>query len=301
MIALLLVACGSEPAEVPAVEPVELRVFLDGAPRTGGGTVVVQAEYDPAGNLELPEPVSTDGKLSFTADGPPVEELIGARRVVTQRYLFRGPNGSYEIPPLTARWDGKDADAEGKSTALFVDLGVKPPAQDGLVDIVEPEPLVSLPWLAIGAVVALFAAGLGFAFRPRRAPVVAAEPPPPPDQLALAAWDRVRRDPQLTVDDKAQQIARIFREYVEAVLGYEATSRTTFELLAHLEALQHLPEGNVPRARRVLRAADRVKFAEERPGVDGKTAVAMWLEELDADLRGFVDSTRPSAWTGSPR
>ena len=55
-----LLACG-EPADVPneAEPPVELRVTLDGAPKKGGGALVVQAEYDPAGTVTLPEPAAT--------------------------------------------------------------------------------------------------------------------------------------------------------------------------------------------------------------------------------------------------
>ena len=53
--------------------------------------------------------------------------------------------------------------------------------------------------------------------------------------------------------------------------------------------MQHLPEGNMARARRLLRATDRVKYAELRPGQD-------FFEDLEADLRAFVGSTRPRTW-----
>jgi hypothetical protein len=114
-------------------------------------------------------------------------------------------------------------------------------------------------------------------------------PAVPPDVACLRAWDAVRRDTTLSIDEKAAALSVLFRAYVEDVLGFEATARTTSEILEHLRGLTHLPEGNVTRAQRVLRATDRVKFAEHRPAED-------WLAELDADLRAFVHSTRPSVW-----
>jgi hypothetical protein len=293
MIALLLAACGTQQGTVEDDESaLELRVVLDGVPAKGGGAVIVQAEYDPDGEITLPDPVVD--RLTFEADGPALHERLGDRDVVTQRYVFRGPKGSYEIPPLTAKWTGEGGEVEAKSTAVFVDLDVPPPREGEIEDIVEPAPLRRIPWRPIAVVTALFAGGLFLAFRPRRRSEIVAEPPPPPDVLALRQWVRVRDDASLTIDDKAREVARIFREYIEAVLGFEATSRTTFELLEHLGSLRHLPEGNVPRARRMLRAADRVKFAEERPA-------GGWVEELDSDLRAFVESTRPSAWKASDR
>lgn len=273
-------------AKAEAAKHVRLKVMLQGTPRGGGGTLVVQAEYDPAGAIGLPEPAVD--RLTFTPDGPPQQEPIGDRVVVTQRYVFTGPKGSYEVPPLTARWTPKDGAAfEVQSTPVFVDIDVPPPRDEQPKDIVEPDEIRRWPWVVITLVGGLFAAGLAYAFRPRRRSVEPVAPPVPADVAAIRAWEAVRDDPRLTIDDKAREVARIFRVYVEAVLGFEATSRTTHELLQYLGGLVHLPEGNVPRAKRVLRAADRIKFAEHRPDGD-------WLVELDADLRAFVDSTRPS-------
>ena len=107
-------------------------------------------------------------------------------------------------------------------------------------------------------------------------------------RVALEAWDRIRGDAALQVEQKATALAELFRVYVEGVLGFEATARTTREILDHLGSLTHLPEGNVHRAKRILRATDLVRFAEDRPRTPEE-----WLADLDADLRGFVDATRP--------
>ena len=89
--------------------------------------------------------------------------------------------------------------------------------------------------------------------------------------------------------DKAKALSSIFRDYAEAVLSFPASAWTTTEILEKMRSMSHLAEGNVPRARRLLRATDKVKYAEHRPGED-------FFEDLDADLRAFVGSTRPHAW-----
>ena len=111
----------------------------------------------------------------------------------------------------------------------------------------------------------------------------------PPDLVALRQWDAIRSDEGLDDETRAQGASRIFREYTEAVLVFPASSWTTSEILRHLQRLAHLPQGNLPRAKRLLRATDRLKFA-------GESARDELFDELDADLRGFVASTRPSKW-----
>lgn len=294
MIALWWLACGGEPSAAPLLAdgPLVVRTALDGAVQKRGGALLVQVAYDPAGEVSVPMPQATG--VTFTPDGEPRVERIGGRDVVTQRFVFEAPSGSYEIEPLGVTWTGPDgATATAAAGAVFVDVGVEPPRPAEIADIVEPSRVRAVPWLAGAAVALVVVVGLWTAFRPRRAAVVTGPPPPPPDVVALTAWDAARKDPALSLDDKAVRLAELFRAYVEAVLGFEASARTTAELVAHLEGLRHLPEGNPARAKRLLRATDRVKFAEERPGMGKDEAVAAWLAELDADLRGFVDSTRP--------
>ena len=54
--------------------------------------------------------------------------------------------------------------------------------------------------------------------------------------------------------------------------------------------MAHLPKGNVPRAKKLLRATDLVKYAEVSPESD-------FFDDMDADLRAFVGSTRPRSWS----
>lgn len=292
-VAFAMFACGPDVSTGSNDAPVALRVALDGPIDKGSGAIVVTAWYDGDGDLDLPPP-SADG-LTFSPEGAPRTERVGDRSAVTQRYTFRGPAGSYEIPPLVATWTGPGgAKGEAASDVVFFDLDAAPPVTGELADIVDPPVLLRIPWIPILSVVAL--AGLGAAIvvrRWRRAKAPEPVRPVPPDVACLRAWDVVRRDPDLTIDDKARKLSVLFRVYVEDVLGFEASARTTSEILAHLRGLAHLPEGNVTRAQRILRATDRVKFAEERPAED-------WLAELDADLRAFVQSTRPTVFAERP-
>jgi hypothetical protein len=290
---LVLLGCGADVAAPMDDGPVAVRVALDGPVEKGGGALIVTAWYSDDGALDLPPPAAEG--LTFSPDGAPRTERLGDRSAVTQRYVFRGRAGSYEIPPIVATWTGADgATSEVASDSVFIDLDAAPPVTRELADIVDPPVLVRVPWVPILSVAAL--AGIGAAFlarRRRRARAPEPARPVPPDVACLRAWDAVRHDPRLTIDDKARELSVLFRAYVEDVLGFEATARTTSEILAHLRSLAHLPEGNVTRAQRILRATDRVKFAEERPAEE-------WLAELDADLRAFVQSTRPTVFVEQP-
>ncbi len=285
-----LAACGA-PAPAPApVAAVEARAWLE-AVGDGGGTLVVQVGYDPAGQVSWADPAVD--RLHFVDAGPPQRERIGGREVLTSRWTFTGAPGSYEIPALVASWTGDGGPVEAATSPLFVDLGVPPLGRDGeLADIEEPGRVWAIPWGAVavgGGVSALLLGGVGLAlWRGRRAPPPA--PVDPPDIRVLRAWDAIRGDASLSDEEKATRLSGLFRAYVEEVLGFPATAWTTSEIVDRLGQLAHLPEGNMPRAKRLLRATDRVKFAGVRAGSD-------LFAEGDADLRAFIGSTRPRAWS----
>lgn len=294
---LILVAlwgCSTDPTpdQVPGaavLEPVRVRVMLDGEPRPGGGDLVVQIDYDDDGAISVSE-LSAQG-LSFTANGSPSLEDLGARDVVTQRYVYQGSSGHYEIRPLAVRWTPADGGepVEATSTPVFLDIEADPLTGGDLADIEEPSAIWDIPWLPVLTVGGVFVLGMAVAFWPRRRQEEEVEAPLPPHEAALAAWEAVRWDAALSDEDKARELSVIFRDYTEAALGFEASAWTTSEILRQLRAMTRLPEGNVPRAKRMLRATDRIKFAEERPTEE-------LIEELDADLRAYVSDTRPAVW-----
>lgn len=288
---LLLFAVVACAPELVAEEsgPVQVRSWLDDVGKSGGA-LVIQTEFDPLGEVDLPTP-SVEG-LSFETIGEPVLERIGVHEVWTQRYRFRGDKGSYEIGQLEAVWHGPDEALRVESSPLFVDLSTDAPREGEISGIVEPSRLFEIPWAVIGAIggaIALLFGGTLLAFRKPKVVKLAAVQAEAPDIVAIRQWEAVRRDEALDDHDKALNLSRIFREYTDVVLGFPASAWTTTETVNHLRGLSHLPEGNVPRARRLLRATDKVKFAEARPGQD-------FFDDLDADLRAFVGSTRPHRW-----
>lgn len=280
---LWLAACSG--VTVQTVEPLELSAWtVDG---TGsGGVLVVQTRSVQATDLELPVP-EVEG-LTFSADGQPSQERLGDHTVITQRFRYTGKKGSYEIPALTVH----AGELEAQSAPVWVDLGVEAPNVEQLGDIVEPDAIWTVPWTPIVAAVGigLLLGGGGLLAlvrltRPKPKRVIRT----PPDLRCLDAWEKVWADASLTEEDKASELSNIFRAYTEEVLSFPATAWTTTEIVAHLTELKHLPEGNVPRAKRLLQATDLIKYAEEE--ADGE-----FLRRMDADLRAFVGSTRPRGW-----
>lgn len=283
MIFALLLACSSLVVGEPA--PLELSTWaVDGT--ASGGVLMVQTRAEEGLSYDLPVP-EVEG-LTFTPVGEPRRETLEDHVVVTQKWRYTGKKGSYEIPALTIT----AADHEATSEPVWVDLGVDAPNAGQLADIVDPAEYWTFPWgwVAAGlAVAALFVLGailvLARLLKPRPKVVVL----PPPDVRALTAWEQVRGDGSLSDEEKASELSNIFREYTEEVLQFPATAWTTTEILERLKTLTHLPEGNVPRAKRLLQATDLIKYAEE--DADGE-----FLDHLDSDLRSFIGGTRPRGW-----
>ncbi len=282
--------CAGEPVapRSSAEDALKGRAWLEAAPSASGGRLAVQVEY-PRGKEVVVEPPVAEG-LTFETAGPPRREAIGDRWVETTVWSFQGDGGHYEVRPGSVR----ASDALGPSipiSSLFVDLGVEPVRPAEIADIEEPARLWSVPWrgLAVAGGLSAASAAVGGWYLRRRRPAPIAVAVEPPDVIALRAWDSVRSSPALDAHAKALELSRIFREYAEEVLRFPATAWTTTESLAYLTSLPHLAAGNVPRAKRMLRATDRVKYAEVETSEE-------WLEEWDADLRAFVASTRPRGW-----
>ena len=276
----------------PAAPPqVSVRAWIDGDVDAHGADVWVQVEspVDVSPQLVVPELPDT----TLTPSGDPATEATSDRRITTFRFRFDAPQGRHAIGPFTAREPEGSPPFRADSTMVYVDVGVEPLDLGELADIAEPSPVWTFPLMAVvtlAGVAGLIGAAVVVGLRRQSPGPIAEVEAEPPDIVALRAWKAARHDPRLDDHERALALSRIFREYAEAALHFPAAKWTTTETLAHLGALPHLEAGNLPRARRLLRATDRVKYAEEAPGVD-------LFEELDADLRAFVSSTRPVRWT----
>ncbi|MCO4746935.1 MAG: hypothetical protein KC912_19210 [Proteobacteria bacterium] len=287
---LVLVACGApQLSTLDDDAPVEVRTAVQGKTSARGGRFELVVEHD--ADIEVEWPEVRPARLEIEQDGEVREERIGDRIVRTGQYTFTAAKGSYVVPAVLVRFEDEGVAGAASSQPLYVDLGVEAPRPGELADISDPAPRRRFPWWLAGtalAVLALFVAGLAVAFRKGDQRELAAVPPEPPDVIALRAWEAIRES-SLSDYDKALGVSRIYRDYAESVLSFKATALTTTEILERLRHMVHLDEGNLPRSKRLLRATDRIKFAD----VDAHDAL---FDELDADLRAFVDSTRPHHW-----
>lgn len=290
LLLLGLVACGPSALELADEPPVEVRTAIDGTITARGGHFEVVVEHDEDVAVAWPEIPET--RLEVTQDGELREERVGDRVITTGYYVFTGKKGSYVVPSVYVRYELAGEPHVTASQPLYVDLGVEPPRPGELADIAAPPSQWPFPWwllITMVSVIGLFIAGLIVAFRNGVEQEITAVPPEPPDVVALRAWEAIRAAEDLSDYDKALGISRIYREYAETVLSFKATALTTTEILDRLRRMVHLEEGNIPRSKRLLRATDRIKFAEVSAQQD-------LFDALDADLRAFVDSTRPHHW-----
>lgn len=287
LLLLALAACGrsNDPVTTSAVDQVEL---------------LTRVEVSDAGKRELVVMSTGPRSTTWTLDvpSPPKlklgepsirEELVGDRVIRTHRYAFTGGKGSYIIENVCATPEGADPIC---ASPLYLDIDVEMD-RSTMVDIDDPAALLPLPpfGLVLGALAGISLMGFGVwrAIRLRPPEQVTVIEEEPPDLVAIRRWNAIRSDDQLSDFDKALALSEVFRAYAASVLRFPAEAFTTTETLAHLTSLAALPRDNVPRARRLLRATDRVKYAEARPGED-------FFEDLDSDLRAFIDSTRPRTW-----
>lgn len=257
--------------QVASGEPIELSVTLRAA---AGWTAEVSAPTA-AGLTAAPPAVA----------GPRPD---GASQVQTWAWALTGPDGSYVIAP-----GGGAAQGPGGETIdlalppIFVDIGVTGPSGGPLAELAAIPPQEALwPWVVGGLAFAALAAGVGVLVWKRR-PLPPPPPPVPPHEIALRSWERARA--AITDDHElAVELSRILRVYLDAVLAWPATARTTREILAFLAASNSLSAADRLRAGHVLDATDRLKFARLGGGV-------AFFDELDLDLRAVVEATRPHA------
>lgn len=288
-LAILLAACGTPDA--PVATQAVYGLSVDAVVDTVGSQRVVRVQVSAPADAtwQMTEPTAKDLVL-----GAPEErvERLGDRIVTTRTYGLQGPPGSYVVDPICAQEPGSD-DPPACAPPIYVDLGAQPD-RTGMADIVEPAatwPLPSWPTLA-GLVLGLLAmvGGASWWWRKRPEPELAPVPEEPAHVLAIRKWEALRANPNVSDFDKALGLSEIFRTYTAATLDFPADAWSTSQILAHLEGMNSLPKLNVPRARRLLRATDRVKYAEARPGEH-------FFDDLEADLHAFIDQTRPRSFT----
>lgn len=282
----LLVGCGSGPVLPPlSPPPVDVEVRVAHTVVASGEPIVVEVTRWTASDWMLPPTAplaeSLEGRL-LSEDGP---ALVGDRTRTVTTYELSGADGSYVVvvPPVEARGPA-DQTRQIEPPPVFVDIGRTPPALDGLVGVeavTEPEGLPTTALVVAGGIATL---GFGLliaalVFVAREKPV---ELPRRADVAAREDWAAART---ATTDDHALALAlsQVFRRFLQAVTGYPMLTRTTREIVRYLEQQELLDDTLRPRARRVLDATDRLKFAREGGGSD-------FFDALEADFLAVVDA-----------
>ncbi len=298
-LSLLLLAAGCRgPLRAPlAPAQVDVQLTVVEPQVDAGMPVTIELHSWTSGDWELPPlvpGVQAPGAdpdappelvLRQTADEGPVSD--GGRQHRLQRFELSGPDGSYIVglPELEAAGAG-DAVRTIEVPPVFVDIGVAPPTAGDLGELVAappPEPPPVWPWVAAGGGV-LLAAGIAAWLVHRRRH----RPPPPPVPAhvrAREAWDRARAS-GLDEDALAQELSGVLRAYLEALSGWPATARTTREIDRYLGAEGLLDGDHRARARRILDATDRRKYAREGGGQG-------FFEALDDDFAAVLAATTP--------
>ncbi len=308
-VALLLTAC----AEPPATEidtsaeprpPVETRSHVDRAVATTGDvlTYTVTVDYDPAYEIELPEPGAEIAGFRIVDVGSEEPREERGRRIDKRWYKLRADLvGSYVLPPVTVSYrPAGAADAEGGAEAetietseIFVEVESVLPGDGEVTDIRGLKPLRQIEpptpwwWFAAGggALVLLVLTGV---LLWRRAHQVVVAPPRPPHEVAFEALDRLRRTDFEDLEAMRLfhfEISEVVRTYVEGRFTLNATDLTTEEIAAHLDELRGLDRDSGERLRRFLAATDQVKFAAYEPTQDE-------IGESYEGALSFVEATR---------
>ncbi len=281
-LALLLTGCVDQTAPLPIEHGVTTWAERVDA---SGGVIVAQVLLPAEQTLSLGEPTAEG--LTFEARDEPRVERAGTDEIVTQSWTFTGDKDSYEIVGPQVQWGVL---APMLPSPLLVDVGVAPPRDGDLVGITEPKPIVR-PKRLVPALIAGIAASMGLALLVGGVIMFAqvTKPKPPvvytPSQLATRAWRAARADESLDERALAQAMSHIFREYVEAIAHFNATAWTTPEIVAELAERPQYDKDNPARAKRLLRATDRVKYAEAGTS-------EQFFDELEADLFEFIGATQ---------
>lgn len=310
VVALVLLAACAAPAPEPETEaeprpPVETRAAVDKAVATTGDviTYTVIVDYDPAFEIELPEPGAEIAGFRIIDVGRTDPREEGGRRIEERWYQLRADLvGSYVLPPVVVSYrraasdetDAEEAEVETvESSEIFVEVESVLPADAEVTDIRGLKPLREIrepwPWWWIaggGGLVILVLAAAFILWRRSRRPVEI--PPRPAHEIAFEALDALRGTDFEDLEAMRRfhfEISEVVRTYVENRFALNATDLTTEEILSSLDELRDLDGDNSQRLKRFLVDTDQVKFADYRPSED----------EIGRTYEGalsFVEATR---------
>ena len=223
--------------------------------------------------LELPRPGEVLGPFEVLDDprppAPATSESAPRPRYLVLRTFDAGV---LELPAITAGFGATAVTFSPRSidVASVAGLDAGPENFRDITDAVKVK--IPVDWwfvtvVAVG-VIAILAILAFFWWRARRPKPV--PPPEPADQWALAALERLA-ERQLPHAGKIEpfftELTDIARAFIERRFRIAAPERTTQEFIAEARTHPELTAEQAQRLARLLRAADLVKFAGNRPVV----------------------------------
>ena len=271
----------TDPIETGAPILIEFLVPDGGA---GVAVLTLPAPGTEFGDFEVIESArrSNPGTSVETIAAPPPARL-------SLRTFEPGPQ---ELPPFPVSLG--DAGIQTPARTLMIDsvagLDTEVEAHQDIAEAVEvASPLPVWFWWAIAAAAMGFVAVSALLWwwwrRPRLVP-----PPEPADAWALSRLDRLASDDLLRdarVDPFFTRLTDIAREYVERRFGIAAPERTTPEFIdAARTALEMEPahRDRMIRLGAILRTADLVKFAGDRPARDACEDALVQVRDLVVEI-----------------
>lgn len=212
----------------------------------------------------------------------PIDTVSSDRKQYTIRQeltITSFDSGTYIIPPIPFRFHSKSDTTTNYAETDPLRLNVNTVDTDPVADIKPIKPPLKAPitfaeiapWLAGLLLLGLIAAGIYYYLKRRKEnkPIfqVRARPKLPPDDIALEAFESLRRKKLWQtghVKDYYSEMTDIIREYLEGRYSIRALEMTTDEIT---DALKSTDVNGLTRERlkSTLVSADLVKFAKAQP------------------------------------
>jgi LPXTG-motif cell wall-anchored protein len=223
----------------------------------------------------LSEHVETIERSTVDTLVPQQEKAPELRRLTQRIRITSFDSGQHRIPPFHFQVNGDSISTDPILLRVgSVDLSQRKDPYP--IKGIEPIPYPwsawfkdHWPWFAIAGGGLLIALGLFlfYRYRKRKSKEGPAPPPRPSHELALERFERLREEKAFQEWDPKtyySELTHILRDYLEARYRIPALEETTPKILNELSFTDIHDEGK-GRVRKILRTADMVKFAKQRP------------------------------------
>jgi hypothetical protein len=257
--------------------------------------LVVTACYPTNGVLELPEIGREKDVLLLKRDWANVPREDGLTQSETRYTLtsFRLGDHAVSTNAITCTVGDRTFTTNFPPVVLHVQTSLPPEASSRIADI---KPVRKLPgriprwtWLALGAAVAAFLAGLiTTRLWKNRDKLVPSAPPVPAHVIALRALQALKNRNLLEQDECKPfytELSDILRTYLEGRFHLNAPDETTEEIVEEMSRSPELSGAQRNILQEFMRQADMVKFAKGHPDRTTMEAAFITTEQ-------FVNETK---------